>query len=231
MATFLETLLADVEHIAEADMPSASDVRGVVAALVKRVEQLTGIDSTAAPIPLPGADPSPDAPPTATGPLPPAGSASDLTILTQLQDFQKGTITEGQLGANAAKALADAGGNVAAAIAARQAAHPAPDAPAPGVRSGSASDLTILTQLQDLQKGVITESQLGPNAAKALAAAGGNVAAAIAARPHVDSPPAAPSGDTAQILQAITSLGQQVATLTTDVDTLKAAAPSAGAPA
>ena len=143
-ASFFETLLADVEHIAEADLPSVSDVRGVVAALIKRVEQLAGIDTTLPPAPLPGADPPPDAPPPpatappppATGPLPPLPGqpASDLTIVTQLEDFQKGLITEAQLGPNAAKALAATGGNIAAAIAARQAlaaaaASPAPDSP------------------------------------------------------------------------------------------------------
>ena len=147
-ATFLETLLADVEHIAEADMPTVSDVRGVLAALVKRVEQLTGIGNTTPPAPLAGADPPPDAPPTSpapTGPLPPAGSASDLSILTQLEDLQKGTITESQLGPNAAKDLADAGGNVAAAIAARQALAPANAAPAPDSPPADPNALEIAT--------------------------------------------------------------------------------------
>ena len=46
----------------------------------------------------------------------------------------------------------------------------------------SAAGLTILAQLQDLQKGLIAKTQLGPNAAKQLTAVGGNVAKAITAR-------------------------------------------------
>ena len=46
----------------------------------------------------------------------------------------------------------------------------------------SAAGLTIVAQLQDLQKGLIAKTQLGPNAAAQLTAVGGNVAKAIAAR-------------------------------------------------
>src|SRR5579864_9101754 len=66
--SFLQTLLADAEHIVEADLPSASDVRKVVAALVKRVEQLAGIEATQAPEPPPEPEPQPQPetpPPTA----------------------------------------------------------------------------------------------------------------------------------------------------------------------
>lgn len=46
----------------------------------------------------------------------------------------------------------------------------------------SAAGLPILTQLEDLQKGLVTKAQLGPGAAAALATTKGNVAKAIAAR-------------------------------------------------
>ena len=52
----------------------------------------------------------------------------------------------------------------------------------PAAKGKSAAGLTILAQLQDLQKGLITKTQLGPNAAKQLTAVGGNVAKAITAR-------------------------------------------------
>ena len=137
MASFLETLVGDIEHIAESDLPSASDVRGVLAALVKRVEQLAGIGDTTPPTPPPGADPTP---------LPPGAPVeSDLTILTQLKDLQAGTITADQLGPNAAKDLADAGGNIAAAIAARQAKAPAPVPPSPDSAPADPNALEIAT--------------------------------------------------------------------------------------
>jgi len=145
--SFLETLLADGEHIVESDLPSVSDVRTVLGALVKRVEQLVGIDTTTAPPPIAGA-PDPTPPPGTT--LPPDApapgvSASDLTILNQLEDLQAGTITADQLGPNAAKALADSGSNIAAAIAARQALAPAPPAPAPDSAPADPNALEIAT--------------------------------------------------------------------------------------
>jgi len=52
----------------------------------------------------------------------------------------------------------------------------------PAAKGKSAAGLTILAQLQDLKAGLITKTQLGPNAAKALATTNGNVAKAIASR-------------------------------------------------
>jgi hypothetical protein len=52
----------------------------------------------------------------------------------------------------------------------------------PAAKGKSAAGLTILAQLQDLQKGLITKAQLGPNAAAQLTAVHGNVTKAIAAR-------------------------------------------------
>lgn len=57
VSSFLQTLEHDAENLVEADFPSADGVRKVLGALVKRVEQLTGIADTVAPEPEPGADP------------------------------------------------------------------------------------------------------------------------------------------------------------------------------
>lgn len=54
--TFLETLKADAENLVESDLPSAQDVRPVLAALVKRVEGLLGLDVVE---PAPVAEPAP----------------------------------------------------------------------------------------------------------------------------------------------------------------------------
>ena len=52
----------------------------------------------------------------------------------------------------------------------------------PAAKGKSIAGLTILQQLADVRAGVLTKAQLGPNAAKVLATANGNVNKAIAAR-------------------------------------------------
>lgn len=52
----------------------------------------------------------------------------------------------------------------------------------PAAAAKSVAGLTILAQLQDLAAGLVTKSQLGPNATAQLAATNGNVSKAIAAR-------------------------------------------------
>ena len=70
--SFLDTLKADAENLVEADLPSAGDVRGILAALVKRVEQLVGIETTSAPPP----------------PAPPSGTSApvDSALAQQVRD-------------------------------------------------------------------------------------------------------------------------------------------------
>lgn len=68
MASFLATLEGDIENIAESDMPSAENVRGILGALVKRVEQLAGIDKTEAPV---SPEPVAQEPPVMPEPTPP----------------------------------------------------------------------------------------------------------------------------------------------------------------
>lgn len=71
MSSFLDTLLADAETIVESDLPSPEAVRGVLAALVKRVEQLAGIGHTQAPPPPPTPEPAP------TNPVPADAAPAD----------------------------------------------------------------------------------------------------------------------------------------------------------
>lgn len=142
----VSTIIGEAETAAGAEAAKlASEVEGAAKPsyddLVATIAQLRGepapTPSPTAPTTPPattlGGTPPPLAPPAgtpATVVLPPAAvdhpaSASDQTILTQLQELQAGTIVQAQLGANAAADLAAAGGDVAKAIAARQAGHPA----------------------------------------------------------------------------------------------------------
>lgn len=62
----------------------------------------------------------------------------------------------------------------------------------PAANAKSVAGLPIIQQLQDLQEGLVTKAALGSGASAALAAAGGNVAKAIATRPAVATPSTAP---------------------------------------
>lgn len=76
-------------------------------------------------------------------------------------------------------------GDVTSAVTALKSAGFLSSPPAKGssaTAKGKASGLTIKEQLEDVKVGLLTKSQLGPNAKKQLAKSGGNVTKAIAAR-------------------------------------------------
>lgn len=76
MSNFLQTLEHEAENLVESELPSVDGVRKVLGALVKRVEQLAGIEDTLAPEPEPGADPVTPLPvvePPSTPTVPDAG--------------------------------------------------------------------------------------------------------------------------------------------------------------
>jgi hypothetical protein len=119
----VSTIIGEAETAAGAEAAKlAGEVEGAAKPsyddLVATIAQLRG-----EPAPAPAAVPPPVVLPPA--PVDHPASASDQTILTQLQELQAGTIVQAQLGPNATADLAAAGGDVAKAIAARQAGHPA----------------------------------------------------------------------------------------------------------
>lgn len=73
---FLQTLEQDAENLVESDFPSTQGVRAVLGALVKRVEQLAGLEDTVAP--APAAEPPPIVQPTMGGAAPPPSVAPTI---------------------------------------------------------------------------------------------------------------------------------------------------------
>ena len=119
-------------------------------------------------------------------------SLAGLPIKQQLADVAAGADPVSALGPNALKQFEKDLSPTPAPTATASPSVTSPKGSTPAATGKSIAGLTIIEQLDDLQAGLVTKSQLGPNAAAALSSAGGNIDKAITARQAAQTPAPAP---------------------------------------